>query len=234
MSTLQVANLHLESTGNNRVQFVSSSLAIVAGGANTIVANSTVTQLIAGGTTAATINSTAANFASPISVQNKIIAEVPTGSLMPYAGTTAPTNWLFCFGQAVSRTTYADLFSALSTTYGSGDGSTTFNLPDLRGRAVAGRDDMGGTAANRLTNQSGGVNGLTLGAGGGAETHTLTEAQLAAHTHTTPTSDGTTAFTTGGATQPASNINGVTGSTGSGSAHNNVQPTIILNYIIKI
>jgi hypothetical protein len=58
MSTLQVANLHLESTGNNRVQFVSSSLAIVAGGANTVVANSTVTQLVAGGTTVLTANST--------------------------------------------------------------------------------------------------------------------------------------------------------------------------------
>jgi hypothetical protein len=58
MSTLQVANLHLESTGNNRVQFVGSSLAIVAGGANTVVANSTVTQLVAGGTTVLTANST--------------------------------------------------------------------------------------------------------------------------------------------------------------------------------
>src|SRR5688500_3675360 len=56
---------------------------------------------------------------------------IPTGSVVPYAGTTEPTNWLFCYGQAVSRTTYAALFTAISTTYGAGDGSTTFNLPDL-------------------------------------------------------------------------------------------------------
>jgi microcystin-dependent protein len=59
-----------------------------------------------------------------------------------------------------------------------GDGSTTCNIPDCRGRVIAGKDDMGGTSANRLTNQSGGLNGDTLGAMGGSETHTLTEAQL--------------------------------------------------------
>ena len=75
---------------------------------------------------------------------------VPTGSMMAYAGSSAPSGWLLCAGQAVSRTTYAALFSAISTAYGTGDGTTTFNLPDLRGRIPAGKDDMGGTAANRL------------------------------------------------------------------------------------
>jgi microcystin-dependent protein len=75
---------------------------------------------------------------------------VPTGSMMAYAGSSAPSGWLLCAGQAVSRTTYAALFSAISTAYGAGDGSTTFNLPDLRGRIPAGKDDMGGTAASRL------------------------------------------------------------------------------------
>lgn len=75
---------------------------------------------------------------------------VPTGSMMAYAGSSAPSGWLLCAGQAVSRTTYAALFSAISTAYGAGDGSTTFNLPDLRGRIPAGKDDMNGTAANRL------------------------------------------------------------------------------------
>lgn len=160
------------------------------------------------------------------------LVTVPSGAVIPYAGTTEPTGWLFCFGQAVSRTTYGALFTAISTTYGAGDGSTTFNLPDLRGRVVAGQDDMGGTSANRLTNQSGGLNGDTLGATGGSETHTLSTAELASHTHTYDKGSaagsaaaGSTSYTT------FSSVN--TGSAGSGSAHNNVQPTIILNYIIK-
>jgi microcystin-dependent protein len=74
---------------------------------------------------------------------------------------------LLCFGQAVSRTTYSALFTIVSTTYGAGDGSTTFNLPDLRGRTVAGLDNMGGTAASRLTNAISGLTGTTLGAVGG-------------------------------------------------------------------
>lgn len=157
------------------------------------------------------------------------------GDIKITARATEPSGWLFCFGQAISRTTYSDLFSAIGETYGVGDGTTTFNVPDIRGRVVAGQDDMGGSSANRLTNQSGGLNGDILGATGGAETHTLTEAQLAAHTHTytgntsTPGTDqgysGSNPNTTPGSV--------ATSSTGSGAAHNNIQPTIILNYLIK-
>lgn len=75
---------------------------------------------------------------------------LPSGILVPYAGSSAPSGWLLCDGSAVSRTTYAALFAAISTTYGVGDGSTTFNVPDLRGRIPAGQDNMGGTAAGRL------------------------------------------------------------------------------------
>lgn len=75
---------------------------------------------------------------------------IPSGVLVPYAGATAPSGWLLCFGQAVSRTTYAALFAAIGTSWGVGDGSTTFNLPDMRGRVAAGQDNMGGTAAGRL------------------------------------------------------------------------------------
>lgn len=187
----------------------------------------------------------------------------PPGAIMDYAGTSAPTGWLLCYGQTVSRTTYARLFTAIGTTFGAGDGSTTFGLPDCRGRVSAGKDDMGGSSANRLTNQSGGLNGDNLGATGGAETVTLTSTEMpshthsgsslstnstGAHTHTFGTTGGssyraleTTATFNNGATWTTSSsgshshtISGNTGSTGSDGAHNNVQPTIIFNKIIKI
>src|SRR4051812_25604199 len=66
----------------------------------------------------------------------------PSGTIVMFAGLTEPTGWVFCYGQAVSRTTFSSLFAALSTTYGVGDGTTTFNLPDMRGRVGVGRDDM--------------------------------------------------------------------------------------------
>jgi microcystin-dependent protein len=159
----------------------------------------------------------------------------PTGSVMPYAGSSAPTGWLLCYGQAVSRITYAALFAVTGTTYGTGDGSTTFNVPDLRGRVVAGQDDMGGTSANRLTGTSGGVDGDVLGAAGGLETHTLTEAQMPAHDHeylggqiAAGSIQGRSVYADG---TNQSSID--TTSKGSSAAHNNVQPTFILNYIIS-
>lgn len=101
---------------------------------------------------------------------------VPVGALIPYAGTTAPKGYLICDGRAVSRVQYARLFSVIGTTYGAGDGSTTFNLPDLRGRVMAGSDNLGGTTAGRLT-------GLTIGGSAGVASAPLSEAELAAHTH---------------------------------------------------
>lgn len=114
---------------------------------------------------------------------NWVRAGTPAGVVSSFAGTTAPTGWLLCFGQAISRTTYADLFGSLGTTYGAGDGTTTFNLPDLRGRVTAGKDDMGGTSAARLTAGSSGITGTTLGAAGGAQTVTLTPGQSGIRDH---------------------------------------------------
>jgi microcystin-dependent protein len=105
---------------------------------------------------------------------------MPIGALLPYAGTTAPSAaYLLCDGQAVSRTTYSDLFAVVSTTFGIGDGTTTFNVPDLRGRIAMGLDNLGGTPANRVTD----ANADALGGTVGAQDHTLTEAELPSHSH---------------------------------------------------
>jgi microcystin-dependent protein len=162
-------------------------------------------------------------------------AVLPAGIVSPYAGTTAPTGWLLCAGQTVSRTTYAVLFAVVSTTYGAGNGSTTFTLPDLRGRVPAGKDNMNGTDAGRLTNALlSGVDGDTLGAVGGDDGHQLSVPQMPAHTHTyTRRAQGSS--TQGGSGSRPINATETlnSGSTGGGAEHNNVQPTIILNYIIK-
>lgn len=232
-------------------------------------------------------------------------ALLPAGMMTPFAGSVAPTGWLFCDGSAVSRTTYAALFSAIGTLWGAGDGSTTFNLPDMRGRVPAGIDNLGGAAANRLqvslsgttTAGSAVVTGLgsttslavgmsafgstlpagvtiasidsatqitlstgtgvtagtgtalrfgfldaqTIGAAGGAHTQTLTATQIPAHNHpisnpfNTTTPGGAATFTalqnvnaTGSATTVSTGNN-----TGGGQAHNNVQPTAAVTYIIK-
>lgn len=178
------------------------------------------------------------------------IITVPVGSIIDYAGTSAPTNYLFPYGQAISRTTYSVLFGIIGTTYGIGDGTTTFNLPDCRGRLTAGKDDMGGVSANRLTNAAtGGVDGDGLGNTGGLETDTLTTAKIPAHRHDLLSSNiaTTSQITYLGATRgligaTAGNNGYVTdsldgpfvGNTGSGDPHNNVQPTIILNKIIRV
>ena len=165
-----------------------------------------------------------------------ISALMPTGTVLPFAGINAPTGYLFCDGDAISRTTYSSLFGIIETTYGVGDGSTTFNIPDLRGRVIAGQDDMGGSSADRLTGLSGGVNGDNLGATGGSETHTLTTSEIPAHTHDFPIDgnngsvDGTIVKSSITELNPHTKT---TSSVGGDQPHNNVQPTIILNYIIK-
>ncbi len=101
-------------------------------------------------------------------------ALVPPGVMFDYGGINAPTGYLLCDGSAVSRTTYVDLFNVIGTFYGSGNGTTTFNVPDFRGRVGAGRDDMGGSAANRITStltDHGTITGTSLGSTGGSETH---------------------------------------------------------------
>jgi microcystin-dependent protein len=153
----------------------------------------------------------------------------PAGSVMQYAGSSAPSGWLLADGTAVSRTTYAALYAVIGTTYGVGDNSTTFNLPNLKGKVPVGRD-------------SSDTSFDVLGETGGAKTHTLTTAEMPAHTHELYANVGNAAS--------ATNLDDITGSnninatdvrvgdrptttTGGGGAHNNLQPYIVLNYIIK-
>jgi len=180
-------------------------------------------------------------------------AAFTSGMVMPFAGTSAPTGWLLAYGQAVSRSTYSSLFTAIGTTYGSGDGSSTFNLPDLRGRVAAGKDDMGGSAASRITssqsNSDDPITGATLGDTGGDEVQDLQITHLPSHSHgagtyvasftklTTNSGDNTVSRPSNNdgdnTTTQTYTVTGTSGSTGSGTAVNNMQPTIILNYIIK-
>lgn len=178
----------------------------------------------------------------------------PAGLVLPFAGNAEPTGWLFCDGRAVSRATYPALYATIFGAYGGGDGSTTFNLPDLRGRVPAGVDIMGGVAAGRLTTAT--MNGTGLASIGGAERVTLTEAQIPAHVHANALTDpghahsytrrggvihqdGATAATV--ATQDVTDTTGTSttgislsnASIGGGGAHSNVQPTLALNYLIK-
>lgn len=241
----------------------------------------------------------------------------PAGVVLPFAGTAEPSGWLFCYGQAVSRETYAALFAAIGSTYGAGDGSTTFNLPDCRERVLAGKGDMGGTSANRLqrsktvnfTSGNAVISGIistsnlragmlayhanipagttilsidsssqltlsaaptangtgqvirfwvldanTLGGNGGAPQVAQAASEMPAHTHTGTASTAGAHTHSGGATSSlqgqtenggGASANTQTGSAGDhthtltinsaggGNAHSNVQPTIILNYIIK-
>ena len=118
------------------------------------------------------------------------------GEVRTFAGpsTAVPSQWYLCYGQQVSRTTYASLFTVIGTTYGSGDGTTTFNLPDLRGRIEVGKDDMGGSAASRITSGVSGINGATLGAAGGSQipdagvlsANSVSVVTDPGHTHTLP------------------------------------------------
>ncbi len=130
---------------------------------------------VVGGVAVAEFSATGVNF--PLGASTGGVAIMPPGVMLPYGGAAAPTGWLLCFGQSVLRADFPALFTAIGTAYGAADG-THFNIPDLRGRVPAGKDDMGGSAASRLTNATMTPNGITLAAVGGAQIITLAQANL--------------------------------------------------------
>ena len=193
---------------------------------------------------------------------------LPPGIVVSYAGTSAPTGWLLCDGAAVSRVTYLTLFTIIGTTYGVGDGATTFNVPNLKGRVPVGHD-----AAQTEFD--------ALGKTSGAKTHTLSSSEMPVHTHTQDSHNHTQNshnhtqdahshvitelrdLTTGGANtniavtndasstlgtkptasttatnQAATATNQATTATnqntGGGAAHNNLQPGLAINFIVKV
>lgn len=182
----------------------------------------------------------------------------PVGAIVDFAGATVPTGWLLCFGQAVSRATFAALFAVLGVTWGSGDGASTFNLPDCRNYSLVGKGNMGGSDAGRLTTAFYGADPTVLGNPGGGQSKALITANVPAHTHSgntgNDTPDHTHAVTgcsnisttgggsfatgfavglsTGGAsarhTHPFTTDNG----TGSATAFATIQPSLVMNKII--
>lgn len=148
----------------------------------------------------------------------------PVGAVLMFAGGTAPDGWLMCQGQAISRTDYSDLFTVIGTTYGVGDGSTTFNLPNMAGNVPVGLN-VGDTDFG------------TLGGKGGEKTHTLTVDELAKHSHKVLakmySSNGGNVSVSGSSNNADWAISGTIDNTGGDQPHNNIQPYIVLNYIIK-
>lgn len=171
---------------------------------------------------------------------------VPYGVPLPYAGASAPAGWALCFGQAVSRSANPNLFFAVETAWGVGDGATTFNLPDLRGKTWAGVDNMGGTAANVLTNDplGFGLSADTVGVNGGSQylsnhTHSVTDP---GHEHgfslniagnTTPGGANSPGASTGTFTTNSA-ATGITVAASGGGASGNCQPTAIGLWIIQL
>jgi microcystin-dependent protein len=177
------------------------------------------------------------------------VAQIPVGIIMLRGNDTPTTGFLLCDGTAISRNTYSNLFDVIGTLHGVGDGSTTFNLPDLRGRAPIGSGTGSGLTAR------------TTGTLLGEETHLLTTAEIAAHTHTVtdaghahtyPRAHNNTGVGSGvlpifwnsayvgnfnsdsNGSPTASATTGISiNSAGGDGAHNNMQPSLVCNFMIK-
>jgi microcystin-dependent protein len=187
---------------------------------------------------------------------------VPIGAMLPYTGTTSPnSSFVLPFGQAISRTAFAAYFALAGTTFGAGDGTTTFNVPDMRGRVSAFLDNIGGSAAGRigtaLVTDGGTINGQSMGSFGGSQNHAQTTAEMPTHNHsvTDPghthtassnlqgigSSGGYNGGNAGSISNSAqtitvnSNTTGVSiNNNGSGNTMAWLQPTIMVNCILRV
>lgn len=171
---------------------------------------------------------------------SEAIGLVPIGALVPFAGATVPANWLLAHGQSLVRADYAALFTALGVTYGSASG-TTFNLPDMRGRVAAGRDNMGGTPANRLTSAVSGIDGAALGAAGGNQnlhqhSHGVTDPghnHLGGGAGTTQVNPSVGDYVSDGSAATNDAFTGISIQNAGSGTSQNVQPTLVLNWVIR-
>lgn len=152
----------------------------------------------------------------------------PIGTVMMFAGNTAPSGFKICDGSAISRSTYSSLFNIIGTSFGSGDGSTTFNLPNLKGKIPVGLDSED-------------TDFEILGKTGGEKTHTLTVNEMPQHSHSirgykgsTQWSDGQIWYRAGGVNTDNTPATTNTTDSGGNQPHNIIQPYITLNYIIKV
>lgn len=195
--------ISFEPLNDGRGRAVQNAAAILSSGVTSITAGNGIS--ISSSTGDITISSSA--------------SAIPTGVILASSYTTTPpSGWLACDGSAYSRTIYAALYAVVGTSYGSGDGSTTFNVPNMLGRIPVGLNVSGDF--------------VTLGAKIGEETHALTTAELASHTHTIPGGTGGSFASGAVAFQSNSPSTVNTGSTGSGTGHNNVQPSLVVGYYI--
>jgi len=241
------------------------NVAVANTGSGTITVNTSLSQLIDGATSTTIlagqtklIHCTGAQFVTVGGGSGAV-----TGSLVDYLGSTAPTGYVLASGRTIgsaasSATERANddcyalfvlLWNSLANSEAAVSGgrganadsdwsaNKTIALPDLRGRVTAGKDNMGGTTASRLTSAGSGITGTTLGVAGGTETHTLTSAQMPNHSHSEVGGSvqlHTYAWQGDPSSYVGSNGGTTTGSAGSGNAHQNTQPTFVVNKIIKL
>ena len=187
------------------------------------------------------------------------IEGIPTATIVPWSSASVPTGFLECNGQAVSRSTYADLFAIVSTTYGTGDGSSTFNVPDLQDNVAVGKSNNKALAstggANTVANSGSVTTNVTGNVGGSTANATLSTGQLAPHSHPgggnaltnspgagnpgrpppyfSPSSTGGAGSGSGHSHNMSANFSGSGSSNFSGSANSVLQPYLTIIYIIK-